>query len=187
MEEQPARSYPAGRTKVWASAFRGVLSFPPAHVSPMQVCKCMHVHTHTRTHTALWFPVLSGRNRDGHLVRGPLWKQQGGVQAILRCQGWYLWHVFIRGYVLGDSSHQVVQREGSLKNSFVKDFQWDVEVSKLFVYSFPIRNACFILKLNHKLWFYREKHRISEEIKLLRQRQERIDKELDRFVSYSTL
>lgn len=169
MEEQPGRSYPASRTKVCRkSAFWGA-PFPshlPQPSNPHHIC--------TRAH------------RHRHFVRGPLLKQQGGVQTLLRCHGLCVWYVYIGGAGLGVSSHHVVRRERVLKNWSVKGFCSHVEVSKLLIFSFPSRNACFTLKFNSKFWFYREKHRINEEIKLLRQRQERIDKELDRFVPYST-
>nr|XP_045380245.1 protein FAM227B-like [Camelus bactrianus] len=61
-----------------------------------------------------------------------------------------------------------------------------MEVSKLLIYSFSVRTACFILKCNFILWFYREKHIINEEIKLLRQRQERINKEIHRLQAKAT-
>lgn len=57
--------------------------------------------THARAHTALRFPVPGGKNGYRHFVRGPLRKQQGRVQSILRCHGWCLWYTFIGGDVLG--------------------------------------------------------------------------------------
>ena len=48
----------------------------------------------------------SGKNRDGYLVRQFVWKQQGGVQTMLRWHGWCLWCMFIRGDMMGNSSYQ---------------------------------------------------------------------------------
>lgn len=75
--------YPAGRTKVWASASHGP---HPPHA-------CMRVHTHT----ALRFPTLNRKNRAGHCGSSKVQSRpySGALAMPLACLqgGWLGWGI----------------------------------------------------------------------------------------------
>lgn len=95
------------------------LSPPPP---PTNIHTCIYMHTDTHTEP-LGFIFSVGRIGVGTLQVASCGSSKG-VQAITRWHRWCLWHMFLRGDVLGDSSHQVVHGKGTVKNYFVRDFYW---------------------------------------------------------------